>query len=180
MPEYLAIAAILRAEAPFIDEWLAYHRLMGVDHFLLYDDDPRQNLGTLTERHRAYVTVFGKAEFDCTPDGRNRQTRAYEHSLKQTRCRWVALIDVDEFIVIRKHPTIVEFLREFENAEAVALTWHMFGHNGYFENPSGLITESLARRQAEPGNMRKLIVKREDVLSVKGAHACQMRRARRI
>ena len=175
MSEYLAVAAIVKAEDPFLDEWIAYHRLMGVDYFILYDDDPRQNLSMLTARHRAYVTVFSKAEFDNNSDGRNRQTRAYEHSLKQTGCRWIAFIDVDEFIVMRKHSTIVEFLHEFEDAEAVALTWNMFGHNGYFENPPGLVTELHTRRQAQPGNMRKLIVKRESVVSVRGAHVCQMK-----
>ena len=46
-PIYLAICAIFRDEAPFLDEWIAFHRLMGVEHFFLYDngsvDNPRSN-----------------------------------------------------------------------------------------------------------------------------------------
>ena len=41
-------------------------------------------------------------------------------------------------------------MNEFDGAGAVALTWHVFGHNGYFENPTDLITASLTRRKAAP------------------------------
>lgn len=174
LSEFLALAAILRAEDPFLDEWLAYHRLLGVDHFLLYDDDPRQNLRSLVDKHRAYTTVFDWSDGYHLGSGRNRQTKAYEHSLRQTTCRWIGFIDVDEFIVLRKHQDLIEFLADFRDANAVVLTWHVFGHNGFYSNPKGLITESLTRRQAAPGRMMKSLVRREFVLAVPNAHACTM------
>jgi hypothetical protein len=38
----VCLAAILKEEDSFVEEWVAYHRLLGVDHFYLYDNDPRQ------------------------------------------------------------------------------------------------------------------------------------------
>ena len=35
---YLVACAIFRDEAPFLAEWIAFHRLVGVDHFFLYDN----------------------------------------------------------------------------------------------------------------------------------------------
>src|SRR5947209_4668609 len=34
----LAICAIFKDEAPYLAEWVTFHRLMGVDRFYLYDN----------------------------------------------------------------------------------------------------------------------------------------------
>jgi hypothetical protein len=37
--EYLGIGAIYRWEGPNLREWVAFHRVVGVDRFFLYDND---------------------------------------------------------------------------------------------------------------------------------------------
>ena len=37
MSTYLSICAIYRDEAPYLVEWIEFHRLVGVEHFYLYD-----------------------------------------------------------------------------------------------------------------------------------------------
>ena len=44
LTDRIAVVAIARDEKSFIDEWLLYHHLIGVDHFLVYDDDPNPGL----------------------------------------------------------------------------------------------------------------------------------------
>ena len=34
----VAMAAITKNEGPFIAEWVAYHYLLGVEHFVIYDN----------------------------------------------------------------------------------------------------------------------------------------------
>ncbi len=34
---YVSICAIFRDEAPFLEEWIEYHRMIGVEHFYLYN-----------------------------------------------------------------------------------------------------------------------------------------------
>jgi len=53
----VCVGAILKDEDAFVEEWVAYHRILGVDHFYLYDNDPRQPLSEILARHRDYVTV---------------------------------------------------------------------------------------------------------------------------
>ena len=36
---YLSIWALYQDEAPYMREWIEFHRLMGVEHFFLYDHD---------------------------------------------------------------------------------------------------------------------------------------------
>ena len=40
----LVAVSIVRDEAPYIKEWLDYHLLAGIDHFLIYDNDSADNL----------------------------------------------------------------------------------------------------------------------------------------
>ena len=173
MDDFIAIVAILKNEDRFVDEWIAYHRLLGADHFVLYDDDPRQHLRNLLRKHERYVTVFDRSEPYDLGTARNRQLRAYEHAIRHTKCQWVAFIDGDEFIVLRKHETLRQFLANFGNAEAVILTWHMFGHSGYYDDPTDLITSVLTKRQARPGKMMKSIVRREAVTAIWSVHWCK-------
>lgn len=171
----ICVVAILKAEEPFIDEWIAYHRIVGVDHFFLYDNDPVGPLKHLLKRHAEYVTIIDwPGEHEELP-GRNKQTKAYTDSLRRINHRWVAFIDGDEFIVLRKHANLKEFLAQFEDVGAVLLTWHLFGNNGHYTNPKGLITASLTRRRREPGRMAKSINKVDAISSIPNAHLCKLK-----
>jgi Glycosyltransferase family 92/Glycosyl transferase family 2 len=175
-PATVGVVAIVKGEEPFIDEWLAYHRIIGVEHFYLYDNHPSLPLRGLLERHRDYVTVIDwPGEHEHLP-GRNKQTKAYTHSLGRVSQSWVAFIDGDEFIALRKHASLPEFLAEFEDEGAVYLSWHLFGPNGHMSNPEGLITASLTRRREAPGRMGKSIIRTKALHSVKSAHKCNLRR----
>jgi hypothetical protein len=171
----VGVVAIVKGEEPFIDEWLAYHRIIGVEHFYLYDNDPSLPLRGLLARHRDYVTVIDWAgEHEHLPGG-NKQTKAYTNSLGRVRQTWVAFIDGDEFIALKRHTSLPEFLAEFEDAGAVYLSWHLFGPNGHMRNPEGLITASLTRRRRAPGRIGKSIVRTKAIHSVMSAHQCELR-----
>jgi hypothetical protein len=174
MNESVAVAAIVRDEDRFIDEWIIYHHLLGVTEFVLYDDDPKQNLQLLLEKHGALVKVIDWTAGYRSFAGRNRQTGAYQHSLSETSSEWVAFIDIDEFIVLRQHDRLPTFLFDFAGASSVVLTWHMFGHSGFYDPPS-LVTQCLLKRQTMPGRMMKSIVRRDQVLKVNSAHGCSMK-----
>ncbi len=171
----ICIVAILKGEEPFIDEWIAYHRIIGVDHFFLYDNDPTAPLKHLLRHHADYVTVIDwPGEHDDLP-GRNKQTKAYTDSLRRISHRWMAFIDGDEFIVLRRHANLRLFLDKFEGVGAVRLTWHLFGNNGHYTNPKGLITASLTRRKCAPARMTKSINRVRAIASINSAHFCKLK-----
>jgi len=172
----VCVAAIAKAEGRFIDEWLAYHRLIGVDQFLIYDDDVDLPLKSSLQCHSSYVRVIPwPATVHSVRPGRNRQTKAYEDALKRAGQKWIAFIDIDEFIVLRQFSTLQEFLSGFADAGAVVLSWHVFGHNGYFDDPPGLITETLTRRRQMPSSRTKCINRREAIASILTAHSCRLK-----
>ena len=170
--------AIAKGEDRFIEEWLVYHRLLGVDRFFIYDNDPALPLRSLLAAHADYATVIdwpGDPTADWT--GRNLQVRTYTEALvrRVASHTWVAFLDPDEFIVLREHETLPAFLSSLGNVGAVRLNWHVFGHNGFFEDPEGLVTASLTRRMAAPSLRTKAISRTEAVSSIDSAHFCRLR-----
>lgn len=174
-PKTIALVGILKDEDPFVDEWVAYHRLLGVEHFYLYDHDPRLPLKRLLDRHRRYVTVTDwlvRHGDHSRHRGYSAQVKAYNHYLENysRHDRWAAFIDADEFIVLRKHSNLQDFLRERDGCCAVSLNWFNFGHNGFYDDPTGLIVESLTRRAADASRTLKTISKNECVKDFVNPH----------
>lgn len=171
----VTIVAILKGEEPFLDEWIAYHRLVGVDRFLLYDNDDRLPLGRLLARHGPRVAVVDWPGEHAELPGLNKQTKAYTDALARVDTEWVAFLDGDEFLVVREHADVPAFLADCGDAGAVQLTWHLFGGGGRLENPREGVTAGLTRRRALPGRMTKGVNRVAAVAAIRSAHRCALK-----
>ena len=127
----LAIVAILKNEGRYIKEWLDYHLLAGVDHFFLYDNDSTDDYNEII----APYVAAGLVTSVYMPGG-SAQFAAYSFALRNWRflCRYMAFIDLDEFIYPKTNQSIVELTDEILSldgqAAGVAINWQMFGSNG--------------------------------------------------
>lgn len=177
MSERVCVVAILRDELKFVDEWLAYHRLLGIDHFYLYDDETDGALERHIAPHGQYATVIPWYDRHQQRAGRNKQVKAYIHSLSEVRggFDWVCFLDVDEFVVLRRHEDIKTYLGQFPDAASVSLFWRMFGHNGHFNDPPGLVTTYLTRRRRRSGRQYKTFSRPSAIESITSAHQCVLR-----
>lgn len=179
--EKVCIVAILKGEEAFLDEWLVYHRMTGIDHFYLYDDDPLFPLEPFLQPYREFVTVLNWHGMDATMEGLMNQTKAYLHAVHHFAYQydWVMFLDGDEFIVLRKHESVHEFLAGFNSkCSAVTLNLHEFGHNGYYEDPSGLITASLTRRKLKPHKLGKTFNRPDAIADILSPHRCILKHGR--
>ncbi|MCE2121787.1 glycosyltransferase [Streptococcus thermophilus] len=91
----LAIVAIIKNEGQYIEEWLRYHIVAGVQKFFLYDNDSSDNTREILEK---YIRA-GYVELIPYP-GAAKQLPAYNDALAKHRydCRYIAFIDADEFL----------------------------------------------------------------------------------
>ena len=103
-PPRLCIVAILKNEASYIREWLAYHRLVGVDRFILYDNESDDGLHELIDKLPPKYDVI----YNPWP-GEVVQLSAYNDALKRYRYSTdqMAFIDADEYIVPVQHERLV-------------------------------------------------------------------------
>jgi hypothetical protein len=74
------------------------------------------------------------------------------HCVQQHRdeARWVAFIDVDEFLFSPTGRPVPEMLKEFEYAAALWVTRLGFGSSGHETKPDGPVIESYVRRSDDP------------------------------
>ena len=154
-PNELCIGAIMKNEGPYLKEWLDFHILVGVTKFYLYDNDSTDNT---CEILKPYIER-GIVEYNYWP-GKAMQLPAYLDILdKHTYdTRWLALIDLDEFLVPVQHDTIPEFLHTLpQNFAQLIVTWVIYGSSGHIHKPAGLVTENFKRHAAKTWGIKSII-----------------------
>lgn len=124
----VTICSIMKNEQLYVDEWLQYHKFLGFDHVYLHDNarNASNYLAGLPEKYGDFVQVFHLP-------GHGVQEAAYMNCLKRgaATSTWAAFLDVDEFIVLRKHANIKDFLHDVApHGGSVVLNWSVMGSNG--------------------------------------------------
>lgn len=126
------IVGCMKNEAPYIVEWVAYHRAMGVDNFLIYTNGCEDGTSEILDRLQD-IGVLQHRNNDGWK-GNSPQQYALKQSLKEPvikNAEWIIHIDVDEFMNVRTgNGTIQDFFDAAPDATNVAMTWRLFGHNG--------------------------------------------------
>ena len=126
------IVGCMKNEAPYILEWIAYHRAIGVDGFIIYTNDCTDGTTEILDRLQAMGVIVH--ENNDNWKGNSPQQAALNRAVKHPLVKnadWVTHIDVDEFINVRLgNGTLPEFIDQVGDATNVAMTWRLFGHNG--------------------------------------------------
>lgn len=167
---YLAVCAIVKNEGPYFKEWIEWHNKMGVEKFYVYDNDSTD----CTKEILAPYIESGLVEYTFFP-GYKKQLAAYDDCLEKHRfdTRWIALIDLDEFIVPVKDKTIPEFLSRFENFPAVEINWLIYGSGGAKTKEPGTMMERFKYHSLPEHYLNryvKSIVDPRRVFSMIGCH----------
>jgi hypothetical protein len=127
----LGICSVFKNEAANLEEWIDFHLNQGFTRFFLFDDKSTdQSLAILEPYVRSGVVTLGTTNDD--PDFIwGRQMAAFNLGLKQARgeCKWVAFIDIDEFLFSPKG-RVIDHLPRNPLVAGVAVWWRIFGSSG--------------------------------------------------
>src|SRR5580765_3145604 len=139
---YLSIVACFKNEAPYLREWIEFHRLVGVEQFYLYDNASSDDVDAVLMPYveKGIVKLFWTDMEAC-------QLACYYNALQafQLRTRWMAFIDLDEFLFCPNGQDLREFLGEWEQFPALGAGWAIFGSSGHKQKPDGLTIENYTR-----------------------------------
>ena len=157
----IAIVLIVRNEARHIAEWARFHHDAGVAQFIVYDNAcsdgtievlraslPVAALTVIPWAQPRFRTIMGREI--------HNQVLAYAHALMNfgPLFRWMAFIDVDEFLVPVAANSIPQAMEGLDAAAHVSLPWQMFGRGGHDTPPEGGVVANYLQRAADPFALR--------------------------
>ena len=115
----VGLVNVAKWEDYYLKEWLDYNEKLGFDKILMFQNDWRTDMEhPILQKHAC--------------DGRSIQVPLYNQVLKDnTEYDWLAFIDCDEFIVLKKHNNIKELIEEYKDkTNVIGLNWTMYGNMG--------------------------------------------------
>jgi len=165
---HLSVCAIFKNEAPWLTEWLNYHhKVLGVSHFYLYNNDSSDQyeevLKPYIDRGVVELIEWGSEDPSHATVGAymdapwsSFQLGAYNDCLKNRalgKTHWVAMIDIDEFIVpLKGVRAFYDLLRtaERKGKGSIQLFWRVFGTSDIANLQKGeRLTEKLIWRSQD-------------------------------
>ncbi len=156
---FLSIVAIFKGEDSYLLEWIEFHRLMGVEHFFLYDNGEKLSSAELLEPYKlsGVVTHIPFLHREGLKDKHNKidtltiQQLAYGDCLLRfrTHLQYLIQLDIDEFIypTSQKVDTVVAALKtlDLQKTKGVEIDWKIFGNNNHNSKPAGLVIENYTK-----------------------------------
>ncbi|MEL7116414.1 MAG: glycosyltransferase family 2 protein, partial [Pseudomonadota bacterium] len=143
----ILVVTSMKNEAPFILEWVAYHKAIGVDHFLVYTNDCTDNTNDMLDRLAELGHVTRVDNPWDKASGKKPQHVALKDALKQPAyhdANWILTIDCDEFVNIHVGDgTFDDLFRAANYPNVVSFTWKFFGNKDIHAYEDRPITEQF-------------------------------------
>lgn len=142
------IVTCMKNEGPFILEWIAYHRAIGVDDFLVYTNDCNdgtdelldllQDRGILQRRDNKFAGT------DLKPQHWALDAADNEDVFK--KAGWAISMDVDEFINIHVgEGKLDDLYKAVGDANMISLTWRLYGNADVHEYEDEFLINQFTR-----------------------------------
>jgi hypothetical protein len=135
----VSICSVFKNEDRYLKEWVEYHRLIGVDHFYLYNNVSRDRSAEVLQPYinEGLVTLFFLRDRMPSPNQGEDATHwvlstllpAYECVAKYTALKdteWLLFLDIDEFLVPVQTSHISEILDKYDKQPAMYIACDYF------------------------------------------------------
>eukprot|EP01023_Acetabularia_acetabulum_P062067 TRINITY_DN7576_c0_g3_i3.p2 TRINITY_DN7576_c0_g3~~TRINITY_DN7576_c0_g3_i3.p2 ORF type:complete len:341 (+),score=20.43 TRINITY_DN7576_c0_g3_i3:223-1245(+) len=178
---YIGLCLIAKNENKFLREWVDYHKYIGVGKFYIYDHNSTIPMNAIVEDYISSGLVLYKYLTDEWREDTYKlnEQNYWFNGVKQVNSpqRWVhtdcfqrnarkhrfmAMIDVDEFIVLNRgkdenflpvqDPDLPAFLQDFEDYGGLYVFWRIYGSSGHIKSPPGGVLENYINCEYKPGN----------------------------
>jgi len=173
MSTFPVIVCIAKLESDYIEEFVKYHLALGFKRIYLYDNEDQPTYENLLQFYRNYVHV---THYPGNNFHKGVQYMALDHFienfLKQPEITHVAHIDIDEFIVLKKHNNICEFIDEYivGDCQAIGMNWRFFGSSGQSEKTKKPNTVRFTMCEKNGNHHIKTLFKKEHYLGYVTCH----------
>ncbi len=153
------LVATLKNEAPYLVEWIAWYKSIGVTDFTLFSNDCTDGTNLMLDR----LDVLGEVRHFDNPLGprMDPQRRAYSRAGKMDEVRdadWLLVVDADEFVHVRVGDgTLAALIRACDGADAISLGWQPVGSGGMARWVDAPVTARFTRGGATEPPDNKMV-----------------------
>jgi hypothetical protein len=150
----LVALSTMKDEGPTVVEWVAHHLALGFTEVMVYTNDCSDGTDTLLKRLEALEIGVHHRE-NVIPEGMKPHPSMLKAAADEeliVNSDWLLVLDADEFLCIN-HPSgtldgLVADLNAM-NAQAMVLTWRIFGSSGIRDWSRAPITDQFTRAAPE-------------------------------
>ncbi|NGX38742.1 MAG: hypothetical protein KR126chlam1_00052 [Chlamydiae bacterium] len=130
----LSACALFKDEAPYLREWLEYHKMLGVDHFYLYNNDSTDNYYEVLRPYieEGVVTLVNwptragkKTDEEPFLYALTTHVPAYENCskwLSKDETKWLTFLSVDEYLLPLYASSLTALLEKYDEFPGIALS----------------------------------------------------------
>lgn len=167
------IVCIAKLESNYIEEFVKYHLALGFSTIYIYDNEDSPTYQALLSRYANNIKVIHLPHNNYH---KGVQYMALDHFVKDfmqtSGITHVAHIDIDEFIVLKKHKDICEFINEYivGNCSGIGMNWRFFGSSGQSLYTNAPVTVRFTMCEKNSNQHIKTIFKVSDFISYNTCH----------
>ena len=147
---YSIVSTYVREDNDYLEEWVNYHLAIGFEHIVMYDHKSTVPVINIWGDKVSVIRIDRDSLFE--PEYLNQIT------LRTHPSHWMAMLDIDEFIVMFEEKNINNFIEKYDDWGALGIPWSIYGSSGHIQKPDGLVMDNyLWRRPDEPQWIKSII-----------------------
>ncbi|MEL6586021.1 MAG: glycosyltransferase family 2 protein [Pseudomonadota bacterium] len=175
----IAVVTCMRNEGPYVVEWVAHLRALGVSRILAFTNDCEDGTEALLDALAPEGVIH--VPLGNIRDARGQRPQwaalgqAWEHPALGD-ANWLLHMDCDEWLAVGALGSLGALIDACDYPDAIALPWRLFGCDGQFTAQPNLTPERFLRaapeRMAFPalGNFFKTLFRRDGPFTGFGVH----------
>ena len=170
---YPVIVCIAKKEEDYIEEFVKYHLALGFSYIYLYDNEDFPTYENVLQKYKDKMK-FIHYPFNNFEKGVQFKIleNFIDNYLFNSQITHVAHIDIDEFICLKKHDNIVDFIEEYivNDCQGIGMNWRCFGSSGLLEKSMEPQTIRFTMCEKNGNRHIKTLFKKDNFLKFGGVH----------
>jgi len=166
---YPVIVCVAKKEHDYIEEFVKYHLALGFKYIYIYDNEDVPTYENLLEKYKDNIKVIHLPIKIVQYIALDDFIKKY---LFKTNITHVAHIDIDEFIVLKKHENISDFINEYivNDCQGIGMNWRFFGSSNKTEKTDEPQTIRFTMCEEKGNHHIKTLFKKDYFLKYQTCH----------
>ena len=149
-------------EEKYISEWCYYHFKIGIDKIFICDTSNNFSLSNHNVSKDNRIKLIHRPNFGEKFDQVKHINEHFNN--EKNNFKWCAQIDCDEFIVLKKHSNIKDYLNSINlHSGCLGINWVFFGNNNHLFYQNKPVINRFTKCENKPDKHIKCISVMKDV-----------------